>query len=112
MSGFENHIKRKIYVLAAVSDSEELRRVKAKNTGMSKAFQKVLDATKYVYCHKCHGVGSDRNYWVYKCDKCGECGCSDDCGLSITGICHDCNHVCHLSCLDEEECPMCGGCLE
>ena len=115
MSAFENHLKRKIYVLAAVSDSEELRNVKIKLDKVTEALYNVLNETDFLCCSEYYNITNKRDGTIYKCEVCGYSGCNNGaCDSEIPMMCRDCATTVHGTCLDGggDECPNCGGYLE
>ena len=92
-SAFENSIKRKIYVYAAIEDSDECKRLKKQINTLNMAME-----TLTTYCTKC--------YYKYKilCNYCFGVICKD-CDLHTS--CEKCNTMLCLNCESNSTCHVC-----
>ena len=104
-------LKRRIYVLAEVSDSEECKRLKLREEKLLQDKKALLmtvhsfmsTTDKYHYCPTCYNWGSKASFYIGACVVCHEVACSDpDCKNVFP--CHSCE-ICGVS--YHSRCTLC-----
>ena len=102
-SAFENSIKRKIYVLAAIEDSDECKRLK----GIINALDSRID--EWLVCKKCYKLYGLSRYDMDKI-RCGVCFniVCNHCGTHES--CKKCNWIVCMGCWVDKN-TVCDECV-